>query len=527
MKYNQTNLKFIDNLRRMLMKIDENKTMAELAIQEAINIGDTLNAAIEPTWKYLLAQLDIDLAGRSENDMQLLLNNFVHLMCVIIRDIREINDRLVRYHEAYKKAENNNSNSMEYHRKKIKYFCTINEDARTTILEFLHYRLKDYLIENDFDTLQVEQKGNGLCSLFLKRRYMFAQFPEYYDMDFEFPTVAKVSYLPGIKPLEMMSAEKEYLSLYRTDKNKYIKKMHNIVDKENLIDCILRQVNENFHLHKRREIFLDLKKLFSEAHYQSFVSLGLLQLEGLFYDLCQIKYGAKENAGTLIEKVEKSLQGRNEFSFMRYYPYFAFDIPIQRNEIAHKGMLESVNIKNVAYDLVLDLNTVVAMVKSESYDKFIVFIMTHEKMLEIEANKQESTTAAALSDSYRCLIEELIQNSLIASEYFWKVLKRPEDYSEELEFYKPDALLDGYIDLWGIVKIISLMIRDDGFWEELLDMIQKTTNQFGNIPKDLYSFSKRMKDDFISELDGDAKNYCIEISKLLKNSSNKEVYCEL
>ena len=47
-------------------------------------------------------------------------------------------------------------------------------------------------------------------------------------------------------------------------------------------------------------VVLTLVSLYKEEHYQSFLSLGLIQIEGLFYDICSIKYGEKENAGTLV-----------------------------------------------------------------------------------------------------------------------------------------------------------------------------------------------------------------------------------
>mgnify|MGYP007061174570 FL=1 len=47
---------------------------------------------------------------------------------------------------------------------------------------------------------------------------------------------------------------------------------------------------------------MDIACLYEEKHYQSFVALGLLQLEGLFFDIYSIRYDDKENAGSLVEK---------------------------------------------------------------------------------------------------------------------------------------------------------------------------------------------------------------------------------
>lgn len=496
------------------MGIDENKTFAKLAIEGTVSPGKFQNIETEPIYEYLLKQLDIDFSTLSEDEKTLLMKNFVHLMCMVIEDIKLVNGRLNKYQDEYSKHEKDKSNAAEYYRRKIEYFCTINKNTRTEILAFLEGGLKEYLLENKFDTLKRERESDNLSTFFMGRRYKVAQFPEYYDIDFNFSTLVKVSYIPGVELIDKMRVEKEYLSLRKVDEKKYIQKLHNVVDKKKVIDDILIRVNYNYHLHKRYEIFQDLKRFFSEKHYQSFMSLGLLQLEGLFYDLCQIKYGMKENMGTLVEKVQKSLQGKNEFSFMRFYPYFAFDIPIQRNEIAHKGMLESVDLEDAAYNLVLDLNTVVTMVNAESYDKFIVFIMIHEKMIELESENPESISSK--QNVYRTFLTELIENSVIANEYFWAILKRPEDFGEEMDFYKSDELKDGYINLRGIVTAFSSMIRQKDFWEELLNIVNELQSPNGAIPENLYNFAKRMKNDYIAELADEAKGYCIEVSKLLK-----------
>lgn len=500
------------------MEIEENKTFAELAIESLVSSGDFQNVETEQINEYLLKQLDIDFSMLSKTEKTLMMRNFVHLMCMIIEDIKLVNGRLDRYQDEYRKSEKDKSNAAEYYRRKIEYFCKINKDARTEISNFLQNDLNEYLLENKFDTLKREQENHSLNTLFMGRRYKAAQFPEYYDIDFDFSTVVKVNYLPNVELIDKMKIEKEYLSLRKIDEKKYTKKLHDIVDKEKVIDDLLTQVNYNYHLHKRYEIFEDLVRFFYEKRYQSFMSLGLLQLEGLFYDLCQIKFGMKENMGTLVEKVQKSLQGKNEFSFMRFYPYFAFDVPIQRNEIAHKGMVEAVNIEDSVYSLVLDLNTVVAMVKAESRDKFIVFIMIHEGMGKHELDDPESINSKQIV--YRTFLTELIANSVVANESFWAVLKKPEDFKEEMNFYKPNELKEGYIDLEGIVTAISIMIRQKDFWQELLNTVNEFQDTNGAIAKNLYDFAKRLKNDYIAELVDESKDYCIEISKLLQKSES-------
>ena len=497
-----------------MISIDGNKTFAQLAVEGKDGKYSFLEKETEPISEYMLKQLGIDIAKLKDTEKNLLLKNFVHLMCNVLSDIKLVNNRLIQYQEKYDKCKNNKSNVAEYYRRKIEHFCKINKEALTEIMDFLQNRIGNYIMENRFDTLAREENGENLSTFFLKRRYKIAQFPEYFDLDYNYATIVKVNYLPDIDFMDKMNVEKEFLSLYQTDKEQYYQKLHKEVDDKKIMDWNLARVENNYHLNKRTEIFQDLAQLFYNKHYQSFLSLGLLQLEGLFYDICQIKYGIKDNMGTLVEKVQKSLSTRNEFSFMRFYPYFAFDVPIQRNEIAHKGMMEEVDLEKAAYDLVLDLNAVLTMVKEESYDKFIVLIMIHEKLAELESEDPDSD--AFKSYVNRTFITELIKNSIIANEYFWSVLKNPDDYKEELDFYEPEQLKDGYIDLKGIVAVLSTMIREKAFWREMINILNEYKASDGSIPKQLYGIAKRLKNDYIAVLTDEAKNYCIEVAKLLK-----------
>ena len=150
-----------------------------------------------------------------------------------------------------------------------------------------------------------------------------------------------------------------------------------LIEHNKILEYLKEHIAQNYHLNKRSEIFLDLASLYEQGHYQSFIALGILQLEGLFFDICSIKYDYKENAGTLVEKADKALKSRSKIRFMKYYPYFAFDVPVMRNEIAHIGLTNSQNIEQKADELLLDLNAVARMAIMESEEKFRFFIGQH------------------------------------------------------------------------------------------------------------------------------------------------------
>lgn len=262
-------------------------------------------------------------------------------------------------------------------------------------------------------------------------------------------------------------------------------------------------IDQNYHLHKRREIFMDIARLYEEKHYQSFVALGLLQLEGLFFDICSIRYDDKENAGSLVEKAEKALSNKSEISYMRYYPYFAFDVPVKRNEIAHTGFIKARNLEQIANELLLDLNAVARMAKMESDGKFRIFIMIYNALLTVDFSDEKEIN--------RKLIFELVSNRNISSNSFWDVLKNPKQFKEEIEFYKQDDIQEGYVDLPTVVKTIFDMVYQLPFWCEMVN----TLNTYDK-NDEVNQFLLNMAKNYVKVLDKDCKNKCIEILTALK-----------
>lgn len=498
------------------MDLDQNKTFAQLAIEGFGNPMERNNKETEPIADYLLRSLEIDYSEIPEDKRNLFQKNFIFILCLVIRDLKIIDSRLGSYKQLRKKYDNDKSNGAEYQRRKIEYFSELNKYARIEIIEFLQTGLKRYLLENEFDALKREEDGDSLTRMFMDRRYKFAYLRDYYDMLFDFSTCVKVNYLPDEDPFELLKVERRYLDLRRIDEIQYRQELHQLVEDKKIMDLIIWRVRNNYHLHKRLQIFEDITQLFTEKHYQSFLALGLLQLEGMFHDLCVVRFGDKENTGTLVEKVQKSLQGRNEYRSVRYYPYFAFDVPIQRNEIAHKGMIEDLDLKDAAYNLVLDLNAVSAMVKEESYDKFNVFLMINNEMSKLESEYPDSQEFR--KKIYHTFIYELFSNSLITHDHFWAVLKNPENFRTEMDFYEPKDPQEGYGGIADIVQALSSMIRKEDFWSELLESIKTFDATKNTSPFNIYEFAEKLIREFVSVLTGEAKQKCIDLIKFLKTT---------
>ena len=80
------------------MPIDENTSFAEIALklaQEA-DAADA-NENIKTIEQYLFESLGIDISMYSDEQVKLLRKNFDHLVCVVIDDLKSINNRLSDY----------------------------------------------------------------------------------------------------------------------------------------------------------------------------------------------------------------------------------------------------------------------------------------------------------------------------------------------------------------------------------------------------------------------------------------------
>lgn len=488
-------------------KGDENKVQGlelnDLLLKSLSPLSSTEEKETITIENYLLEQLNIDTSQMTEEKKKLLHKNFTHLVCLVIADLNVIRKRLTAYKTERSGLEGVKSNEAEYRRRKLEYFAKLNKAAQDEIVDFLNNRMAEYLLETDYDTLERDSNADELGRMFRNRRYTFAQFPQYYDIDFDFSTVVKASQLPGVDLIDMPATEKKHLELRKNSPEGYYREIARIIKSKKVMETLLEDVKGNYHLYKRQEIFEDLLRLYKEKHFQSFVALGLLQLEGLFFDICSIRYEEKENAGSLVEKAQKALESKNAIYFMRMYPYFAFDVPVRRNEIAHTGLIKKDDLEHIADELVLDLNAVARIAKMESDGNFRVFMMINEAMNEIDSSDEKSVNQK--------LFYEIFANRVISTDSFWKVLKNPSDFEEELNFYRIDNLPEGYVDLPTVVKFISDLVYKTSFWEEMVIVM----NDFKN-NKEMSQFLLKMAKDYVKVLDTEPKKRCIEILRTLK-----------
>lgn len=471
------------------------------------------NSSVVPVNEYLFGQLGIDASQKTDDEKETFVKNFIYSICQVVSDLKISEDRIETYKKERTKLENVKSNEAEYRRRRLEYFAKLNKKAQYEIISFLRDDLASYLSEIGYDMLKAQMNQDELQQHFINERYSFAQYSDYYDEGFDYSTLVKMSQLPGIELKDRAKFERRYLDLHKNNSEEYNREIKRLIGQNKIVERLQKCVDETYHLNKRHEIFSDLIKLYREKHYQSFLVLGLLQLEGLFYDICSIRYEDKENLGTLVEKADKAFRMAGNVNYMRYYPYFAFDVPVMRNEIAHKGLMSEKDLERKADELILDLYAVEQMAKMESDGKFRIFSMIFDEIKPIDDSTDEAIN--------KKLVIELCKKDIIAPDSFWSLLRNPENYEDEIEFYRQENLADGYVDLPTVIKMISDMTHNTPFWCAMLEVTNDTMARDENsiVVKNWKEVLLKLVNSYVPILQDDAKKKCIDVLKVFSSGN--------
>jgi|GEM_PF-5692662 len=117
------------------------------------------------------------------------------------------------------------------------------------------------------------------------------------------------------------------------------------------IEYILTATDTLPGISKRKNVFEEIKYVFSKKKWYALYALALPQIEGLFSDIISIAFPRKSMSGTLTDKVDyvRPLYSLSE-KFFDYYQYY---LPTQRNRFAHAGY--DTDIIPKSYHCIFDL----------------------------------------------------------------------------------------------------------------------------------------------------------------------------
>jgi len=456
------------------------------------------------TIEFLFRNLGIEEGMVKETD--LFLRNFIYTTIVIRKDLLEISERQRCIEKRMKKEVDHST----YYYKKLDYFRKINQEAKEEIIKYICYGQKEYVngIRIKYNDL-IDKDAESKMWIY-GRIYDYRINSRFYDPEYDFSTCVKFYNIPDVKPLDFMSNIEEKIDLKNMSLEDYNKEIIRIVDENNMVSNMKVRVASNYHIHERQEIFETMEVLFDEKKYLAFVTMAAIQLEGIFNDLVGIRFGRKENQGTLVEKVNKAFKDDTYLKLI-LYPYFAFDIPNLRNTIAHKGIVEVQDIRQTAYNLVLDLNCILYLTERASTDKFNKFIKIYKKLIGKEENKEIADVIA----------NELYISKEIFYEFFWELLLNPEVYKEELDYYIPDDLDEDEVCLKDIVCFISDQVKGEAFWDVILETCEAYLSGDRIPDRELISFIEEMKKRYMGILEGVAKRKCCQVNVKLMEIKRK------
>lgn len=434
----------------------------------------------------LYSFIDPKLEGENV-DKEIFISNYIYIIQKIITDLCEINERLqdLKHLDATIPAE------KDYEHRKLRYFANLNKRARDEIINFLSIRLLDYLIEHKSVDYISRQDDEGL-NLMVQSCYEYSFFKKYYDPDYDFSTEAKIRFIPGVKLENFLDVIDGYIKLKHEDLNAYQIELSKIVKENNVLDYLCGKIEVHNIMNRRLEIFNTLKTLYEGEKWQSFISLAILQIEGLFYDCCNVLKvnGLSGLAGTLVEKVDKSFRD-NHILMLSVYPYYMFEVPEIRNEIAHTGLIESENLEHVANELILDLNTVISWIYEISHEKYKILMMISDAL-----DNKNSEDINVLAST---LVYEMVSFMGITDFKYLDILKKPSDYSDEIKYMKTP------IEYWeAIINKIMNIIKTKTFWSIIDEHIDETGNFETNKPFNLLVLADKLKNTFIPILDKDS-----------------------
>lgn len=463
--------------------------------------------------KKLMKVMDLDSGNLSQDDKENILRNFIFTFNCIKMDMKEIDERI----KNLSKLAQITAKDDTYKLRKNEYFKTLNIKAKEEIVKFFCSELYNYLLkEKNVDF--TKRSKDKLWTLFFNSRYEYSTHKKYYDIDYDFSTESKIRYLPNLNLIDIIPTVRKYIELRSSSSEKYNDEIQSIIDKNDLVTVLFDKVKNYYVLQKREEIFSTLVDLFKENKYQSFISLAVIQLEGVFYDYCLIKSGANndKNMGTLVEKAQK-IFSENHNLWLSVYPYFAFEVPELRNEIAHNGMLVNKDLKITANEIALDLNTAISLIYSMSLDKYKIILLTWEVL-------NESITESSDIKIESTLLCELFSWFNVVGSEFLTVLKDPDEYQDEIDFYQPIEIDVDKTYLPQAVGHIEKIIKTDLFWNEMLSQISRITFHAKGKPYDFIDFAIKMKNIFIPVLTKDSpeKEKCKHVAAALHKFESRQ-----
>lgn len=449
-----------------------------------------------------LANIIEPSVANGDLDAEIFVSNYVYISQKAIDDLYEINTRLVEI----RNLDATIPPSEDYTHRKLRYFSDLNKKARDEIISFLCQGLLEFLLKNK--TVDYATCPSDILALWGCYEYGF--YKRYYNYNYDFSTEAKIRFIPDANGTNLLEIIEKYIKLKALRFSDYQTELSRMVKENDVLSYLCNRIEVHNIMNKRLEVFNTIKTLYSQQKWQSFISLAVLQIEGLFYDCCKVlgEDIFSKTVGTLVQKVDKSFKD-NHILMLSVYPYYMFDIPVLRNEIAHIGLIDRPNLEHLANELILDLNTVTSWIYQLSHEKYTVI-----KMISDAIEKESPTTP---EDAASILLAEMLSCTSIADFDYLDLIKNPALFSDEIKYMKTP---DGYWD--SIANKLFDIIKTKAFGGKIEEHIDTDEAFNPSKPYNLVALADKLKDTFIPVLvkDSPEKIACQRIAAKIQQCKN-------
>lgn len=220
----------------------------------------------------------------------------------------------------------------------------------------------------------------------------------------------------------------------------YKEKIFSYINDYKVCEYLKTNTSNNHILFNRKTIIDHSIDLFEKEDYLNFINLITIQIEGLFFDICE-ELGSdpdRISSHTLKPKLDY-LSNKILFDEVSYFKFY---FPLIRNKVAHGVFMDSNKLDIIAYETLLDLQFLVHLLithESIPYNKTLRLIKS------LKANNQY----------HEIRIKDYLLQGDIYLNLNWLVNPM---YNEIYEFYDDQKLIPNCKE---IVKRIRLLISSD------------------------------------------------------------------
>lgn len=256
----------------------------------------------------------------------------------------------------------------------------------------------------------------------------------------------------------------ELEELKRESVSDYKDKLFSYITNYKVCEYIKINTTNNHILFNRKSVIDHSIELFEKQDYLNFINLITIQIEGLFFDICE-ELGNdpdKISSHTLKPKLDY-LSNKILFDEVSYFKFY---FPLVRNKVAHGVFLTSNKLDVIAYETLLDL-------------QFLVHLLITRERIPYNKTLRLIKSLKANNQYHDIWIKNYLLQGDISSNFNWLV---NPIYDAVYKFYDEKKII---VDCMETVKDIRLRLFSDNLLKNLKDDYVLSQNDIHSTEKNI------------------------------------------